>query len=91
MPQVERPSEALPPDAEAALQVAARVFAFESRPQSGGSAAVLAPSLHAQLPLGRDRYVRAGTLRMDTWEGNPVHDIPWAKSPVCRSEAHPWH
>ena len=42
--QVERPSEALPPAAEAALQVAARVFAFESRMQGGGAAAVLAPA-----------------------------------------------
>ena len=53
--QVERPSEALPPAAEAALQVAARVFAFESRMQDGGAAAVLAPAPHTQLPSGRGR------------------------------------
>ena len=53
--QVERPSEALPPAAEAALQVAARVFAFESRMQDGGAAAVLAPAPQTQPPQGRGR------------------------------------
>ena len=55
--QVERPSEALPPAAEAALQVAARVFAFESRMQNGGSVAALAPAPHTQLLGGRGRSV----------------------------------
>ena len=69
VPQVERPSEALPPAAEAALQVAARVFAYESRVH-GDQLAVLARAPHSQLPPDRGRCVCAGTLLMSTGRGH---------------------